>query len=390
MRRAALLLLLLLSGCALPVRDGGEEAGLSARIAPLLAFFQALDRGAGPVAVLQAGDSHTANDAFSGRMRELFQQRFGDAGRGMLPPGIPFKFYRPQQVSVTASGWTTLGSLRNATPGPFGLAGVRQTAAKRAEMTIAGDFEEVVIEALGQPGGGTIEAHGDQGAVRTLRTDGSGALFLAVPGRSVTLRALGDGPVTVLSWTAAKRRGGVTWSNLGTIGATIDTFARFDPGLVRSELERLRPALILVAFGTNEGFDDSIDPVAYRARYAARLRGLHQAAPYASIIVIGAPDGNRRGRASACPDTAWGVPPNLAPLREAQRQVAREGGYYFWDWSAAMGGACSMHAWTQTEPAMAAADHVHLLTPGYRATADKLFSELMRLYERHRRDLPGS
>jgi hypothetical protein len=33
---------------------------------------------------------------------------------------------------------------------------------------------------------------------------------------------------------------------------------------------------------------------------------------------------------------------------------------------------------------MAAADHVHLLTPGYRATADKLFDEIMQDYDRYR------
>ena len=40
---------------------------------------------------MQIGDSHTANDSFSGRLRELFQARFGDAGRGVLPPGVPYR-----------------------------------------------------------------------------------------------------------------------------------------------------------------------------------------------------------------------------------------------------------------------------------------------------------
>ena len=78
------------------------------------------------------------------------------------------------------------------------------------------------------------------------------------------------------------------------------------------------------------------------------------------------------------------MPPRLAEVREAQRQVAHAGGYYFWDWSEAMGGPCSMHAWTRADPPMASADHLHLLALGYRATADKLFAEIMRHYDRHR------
>ena len=122
--------------------------------APLLPLYEALDAlqtsGRTPVALLQIGDSHTANDAFSGRMRELFQTRFGDAGRGMLPPGIPFKYYRPAQVAVTASNWQTISSLTPAAPGPFGISGLRQAATGPAEMTLqatsASGLGKVVVE----------------------------------------------------------------------------------------------------------------------------------------------------------------------------------------------------------------------------------------------------
>ena len=390
-------ILMLHNGCAGPMSK--SPAPLSDPDAtPLRPLFQALDAlqagsTAGPVAILQIGDSHTANDAFSGRMRSLLQARFGDAGRGMLPPGIPFRFYHPAQVTVAASGWDAIGSLHLGNPPPFGLAGVRQTATGPAEMTLRADppntFDTVLIEALGQPGGGAI--HLSTGAATlTLPTNApaSTPLWLTVPTphAQLTLRSQGDGPVTLLSWTAQKARPGVTWSNLGTIGATIDTFARFDPTLVKAELDRLRPALIVIAFGTNEGFDDTSDPSAYATRYAACLRALHAAAPRAAFLVIGPPDGNRAATGTACPSqgVTWSVPPRLAELREAQRRVARAEGNYFWDWSAAMGGPCSMHAWTLTDPPMASADHLHLLTPGYRATADALFAEIMRHYDRHR------
>ena len=111
--------------------------------------------------------------------------------------------------------------------------------------------------------------------------------------------------------------------------------------------------------------------------------------PDAAILVIGPPDGSRhaaKAAEGACPGEGgrWTVPPRLAEVREAQRQVAHAAGYYFWDWSAAMGGACSMPRWARTDPPMGAADHVHLLTPGYRATADLLFAEIMRGYARYR------
>jgi lysophospholipase L1-like esterase len=385
-------------GCTAPVVKPADTApDQTVQLSGLFHALHALEAGSvpGQVPILQIGDSHTANDAFSGQMRRLMQARFGDAGRGMLPPGIPFRLYHPAQVTVTASGWTTIGSLQTSNPAPFGISGVRQVTTGRATMTLHADrpdgFDAVVVEALAQPGGGTIEVTAGTAAATTLRTVGSGPapLWLSVPARGadVTIRTRGDGPVTILSWTAQSRRRGVTWSNLGTIGATIDTFARFDAELVSAELRRLQPALILVAFGTNEGFKDSTDPHGYEARYAAQLRALHAEAPGAAILIVGPPDGTRRGAGERCAgeDAAtWSVPPRLPDLREAQRRVARAEGFYFWDWSAAMGGPCSIVAWARTDPPMAAADHVHLLTPGYRATADKLFDELMHQYDQYR------
>ena len=75
------LLLAVCGGCQdTAVAARGDDATL-ARFKPLVPFYQALaavEAGrASQAAVLQIGDSHTANDAFSGRLRELMQARFG-------------------------------------------------------------------------------------------------------------------------------------------------------------------------------------------------------------------------------------------------------------------------------------------------------------------------
>ena len=58
-------------------------------------------RGQAPVHILQIGDSHTAGDRITGRLRTALQGRFGDGGRGVLPPGIPYAGYSPMRVEVT-------------------------------------------------------------------------------------------------------------------------------------------------------------------------------------------------------------------------------------------------------------------------------------------------
>lgn len=402
-RLAAAIMITLCAGCTATDHPGATrtaEAGYTALL-PLFRALEAIDSGTSPapVAILQIGDSHTANDGFSGRMRGRFQDRFGNAGRGMLPPGIPFKYYHPAAVTVTATGWRTIGSLDRINAGPFGISGVRQSAAGKAEMTLIADdpdgLDSVTIEALGQNRGGTIDIIAQSGETATLRTasPAQGPLWLTLPARGgVTLRTRGDGPVDMLSWTATRNRPGVTWSNMGTISATIDLPGRWDPGIIRAELARLQPELILIAFGTNEGFNDATDPAAYEIRYAERVRAIQAAALGSAILTMGPPDGTRHAPADGAQtcvaptggEKAWIVPPRLPELRAAQRRIAQQQGWYFWDWSAAMGGACSIVQWAKTDPAKAAADHVHLLKPGYRATADVLFDDLMRGYTAYR------
>jgi lysophospholipase L1-like esterase len=350
------------------------------------------------VVILQIGDSHTANDSFSSRMREQFQSRFGDAGRGVLPPGVPYRWYRPSRVTVTSEGWSVVSSYRGDN-GPFGVTGLRQHADGPAEMTLTvdntGDLSGIEIEVLRQPGGGTLDVETDAGGRTAIATGASAqqAAWVPVPpaqgGHMLTLRARGDGPVDVLAWSVARGTHGVIYANLGTVGADIDMMDAWDQALVRQDLAHLAPSLIVLAFGTNDGFLDSTDPAAYTAAFADRLRALRAAVPGAALLVLGPPDAYRRRRKSstapiACDDPNWTEPPNLSPIREIERRVAAQQGAYFWDWQAAMGGPCTMLRWATTQPPMAAPDRVHLFAPGYQATADALFRVIMDGYARYR------
>ena len=335
------------------------------------------------MAVLQLGDSHTANDGFSGRMRELMQERFGDGGRGMLPPGIPYAYYRPAQVHVTADGFT-IGRAP-----PLGFAALSQRAAGPASLSIEAEppgLQQAEIEVLAQLGGGSLRLTPDDGPATTASTAGRGVLRIPVGSgagtRRVQVDAVGDGPVELLGEQVGRAGPGLTWSNLGTIGATVELAQRWDPAILRAEARALDPALIVLAFGTNEGFKDGTDLAAYPALFRAALHKLRQAAPRAAILVLGPPGGVRAtSGAGDCPDRAgWQVPPNLPRIRAIERRVAEAEGVAFWDWSEAMGGDCAIVAWAETDPPTAARDHVHLLKPGYRQTAEALFARLMQGY----------
>jgi lysophospholipase L1-like esterase len=396
-----------------PLAPRSGEAGAVERLyspAALHRFFAALSaldrhRTRAPVRIIQIGDSHTANDTLSGRMRELLQRRFGDAGRGWLPAGVPYKYYRPHLVTVAELGWRQLKA-GDAGAVPLGLdAAVAQSMPPAARMTLAasaGDaFDHVAVEFIARPDGAPLSIRADQRLIAQVRTSAPRDRVRRVhyrlphPVQELEVAALGSGSATLLGWAAERSRPGIIYENHGTIGATAALLAAMDPDTVAFELADRRPALLIVAFGTNEGFKDTLDLHHYAARFEADVAGLAARAPRASILIIGPPDGNRRGAGCAArPDKSpdecveagdrtncvWREPVHLAAVRHVQQRIAARRGWAFWDWSAAMGGACSMDRLSRRDPPLAFPDHVHLNKNGYVAIADMLYGDLMRAY----------
>lgn len=378
--------------------DAARALGKAAALVPL---YAALDARAGPVVVMQIGDSHSASDFLSGRMRDLFQQHFGAAGRGMLPPGIPYDYFRPDMVRVEASGdWRRASSFSKS--GPFGIGGViQQSGDPGAEMTLTetepSGFDRAFFEVLRQPDAGTLRLRIDGGETHDFATAAGDAephwVEFDTPGGShrMTLSPAGGGAVTVLGWGTERRTPGVVYENLGVVGATVSVVGHWDKAIVTEELRRRDPALIIVAYGTNEGVDPPPMLAAYAERFQHQVETLHRAVPGAAVLVVGPPDVDRKNQppAAGC-DGDLSPPPGIAIVRDAQRAVAEREGWYFWDWQAAMGGPCAADRWARETPPLEAPDHVHQKPDGYRKTADMLFGEIMEGYRRYHAARAGS
>jgi lysophospholipase L1-like esterase len=175
---------------------------------------------------------------------------------------------------------------------------------------------------------------------------------------------------------------GVVISNLGVVGATLRDLAARDEDVVELELAAWRPALIVLAFGTNEGFDDGLDARAYEALLRGQITRLRRLAPVASLMILGAPDALRNGVTNGCSaDGRRAPPPSLAVVRDVQRRVAADMGVAFWDWHGRMGGDCSADRLaTRGEPFMLR-DRVHFSSAGADWIGGALNADLMAAYD---------
>ena len=209
--------------------------------------------------------------------------------------------------------------------------------------------------------------------------------------RRLEIRTTLAKPVTILSVGAFNRQWGLTYSNIGFPGATVDILNKFPEATLQDALRRLEPRVVVLSFGTNEGFNDNLDLDHYRERYEAVIRTIQAGAPGARIVMIGPAFANRmptdcrkdpEGRGcktliadapktvarppADMPDCPWPTPPQLDRVREVQRDIAARHGLAFWDWSTIMPRHCGAEAWATSVPRLMTPDHVHFTVDGYR------------------------
>lgn len=371
-------------------------------LAPYFARLAAAGDGRGmpPVHIVQIGDSHTAGDALTGAWRDLLQARWGSGGRGVLPPGRPYDGYLTRGVTAAMSpGWSiaaTFGKASSEPRPPLGLASYSLTSLRSgATMTLTADpamlFDRVTLCAMAGPAAGTLAVQIGTGNEQRLDFAADTVVPRCQTIRTATLQftlsvtAL-DRPVTITSWATFQDDGGVALSNLGVVGAQLVHFGRTDDALLAEELKAYTPDLIVLAFGTNEGFAPRFDGDAYEATLRAQIARLRTLSGAVPILLLGAPDAlsrnpalrtNAPGMAIGCAGSLF-APPALDRVRAVQRKVAGDLGIAFWDWQARMGGPCTAARWVAAVPPLMRPDHVHFRTSGGATLARLLQDDLDR------------
>ena len=366
--------------------------------------------------IVHFGDDHIAYDRFAGALREHLTGRFGSAGRGTMMPGL----YPIRGMKAGRAGSWALASAAAGARGPFGITGVRMTATSpEAWMRFTsaqGAFDWVEVSLATGPGFGTaivsVDGNPKQVPTHALSANQT-SIRIAAKAHEVLIKPRGDGPVSVLSVSTGTNSPGILYSNLGLPGATAATPASWTPDFAAEDLRKLNPDLIVLEYGTREGFNDKLDMAQYETQFRLVIDQLKAWAPQASILIVGPPDAARLPafassagaqvcRALNAQEAAiyprmldgaderlgrWHSPPKLDAVRSVLRRAAAASGAYYWDWAKYMGGPCSIHAWATFAQPLAAPDHITLSEAGDDRSARALFAELAGGYDAYQRAL---
>jgi lysophospholipase L1-like esterase len=321
------------------------------------------------VHIVQFGDSHTASDDWVNAMRTAAQAHYGDGGPGFIQAGHPYKGYRRfDAAGANSAGWKTQGTMAIRGDAYQGLSGISlstQSAGQTISLTASGELLDIFY--LKQPGGGQLQLTADGEPAGTFSTDGEtgpGHFEATLPPGShqLVLRTLNFAPVRLFGWSLDNRQG-VTFETLGINGSQAHVILGWDDQLWADELTRRAPALVIVAYGTNEANSHLWTPEQYRADLIALIDRMKRAAPAASILMIGPPDCGR-------------LKPllHLTEVIDMQREVAAQVGAAFWDWRRHMGGPGMVKRWVTA--GLAQTDYIHLTSEGYRMLGQYIFAQL--------------
>jgi lysophospholipase L1-like esterase len=394
----------------LPLRSSTSGPGNSAPKA----------QGQRGLVILQIGDSHTAADYFTGELRQKLQARYGNGGVGYLDAGKPHIGVRSGAMKITASpGWTYHSIQRSDNIAEFWLSGFNAVASASGEaLTFASDtpvpFDSIEIEALRQPGGGSIDISLDGAVKSSADLNGNGVepvvLRLRPDGapsdrvRQIEIRTRGTGVVSIASIGVYQKTSGVSYNNIGYPGATIDLVNKFDEKLMADGLRRLDPQIVVLVFGTNEASKPNLDAARYERNYEKAIARIRTALPNAQIVLVGPPDGAERpphclgkGPADAAchpappsdgalwtepADCEWHTIAHLDLVRDIERKIAERHGFAYWNWATINPNQCAAHQLVAASPPLMTPDHVHFTPAGYVKGADLFLNALIPVIDK--------
>lgn len=342
-----------------------------ARLSPVANKLLSMDQSSH---IIQLGDSHTAADFFTGSLRTALQQRYGNAGPGWLPPA----WIRGQRSATLRPGdaakhdWQ-LSNSRVQQHSNFPLGGVLVQPLQQGSRLQLTPYTPVdsrfnVRALYHSPAQVAVRLNGE-----TVSLAASSGWQWSAPHSvhlPLKLEVLDHSYPYLGGWLLDNGQAGVLFSSLGLNGATINMLDKWGPDWP-STLQSLQPDLLILAYGTNEAFNDNLDSDAYYAHLTRHIQQLRRQQPQAALLIIGAPDAIKDVSAPNCQARR---PTQLGNVQAIQRQVAREQQTLFWDWQAMMGGICSFSTWQARE--LAQKDGVHFTSAGYKTSANALYQDL--------------
>lgn len=344
------------------------------------------------VTIVHIGDSHIQADFLTGRMRQNLQLEFGNAGRGTVFPYRIAKTNGPSDYRSWTNGeWDARRGIIPDTSLPMGLSGftIRMNdTTTMLRLLMKGmpelDYSFNKITLFHEKGMGAYRisvcdtfncqlasidprAGSDFYSVATLTQPTDGVLFQFDALDSLSKSAL------IYGMVLENGKPGLLYNMIGINGAEYRHYNKAEKFM--DQLKVLKPDLIIVSMGTNEGYAPAFRKAELEANMELLLGNMKKEIPDAQLLVTTPGDSFKRTRKGRVRN------PNMLEARNTVIRECKKNNIAYWDLFAVMGGYGSMAKWYVS--GLAAKDRLHFSKKGYDIQGRLLHSALMKDYEQY-------
>ncbi len=383
------------------VDAGGDPLALSR----FFALLDSLRSGRDTVlTIVHLGDSHIQAGKYSGELMHLFQETFGNAGRGWISPLKLSRTNEPDDYFITSAlrEWTAGRCIQRDKKTSIGIGGI-------GVRSLSSSINLNVIIAPKNGAGYAFNQaifYRKPMSMPMLPTDGS---------KAVTTTSLADTAVagvvadtfrmsclvdTLLLHSTRRKQGtdqllpassfnntyygfsltngqrGVLYHSIGVNGAMYVHYT--DPDYVR-QLALLHPHLLILSMGTNETFGRNFSSDSFRLQVKHFLSLVKEQMPDVEIVLTTPPECYKKKYKNK--KRIYVRNEQTKAAAAVLKQVAREEHIVCWDLFAATGGVNSSRKWQSQQ--LMARDRIHFVGRGYEEQGRLLYRALMNSYNTH-------
>ena len=339
------------------------------------------------------GDSMNDGDLIVQDIRELFQEKFGGNGVGMVSITSMSSQARGSVVHRVSSNWKTQSFVSTKKPSvPFGVDGqvfLNNTNSESWVSYIAGNKSyskslpnPTLFYGLSSNYNGTVKVQIDKTINKEFYLNGKNLLntrnFEVGSAQSikVVFDSINSLPIYGFDFSG---HSGVYIDNFSLRGNSGLPLSSFDTSLIKSFNNILQYDLIVLQYGTNVLNYGSLDYSWYEKAMTNVINRLRTCFPNTDIMIISVGDKSSKKNMEMESDAA------VIPLVNAQKRFARNNGVAFLDLYNIMGGKNSMIEWVNKGKANK--DYTHFNIKGSKDIGVLIYDEMIKAYDKYKTQL---
>ncbi|MBO9154474.1 GDSL-type esterase/lipase family protein [Chitinophaga sp. GCM10012297] len=334
------------------------------------------------ISILHVGDSHVQAGFFPDAVKNRLQEKFGDAGPGWVfpynlagtngPNGYRWssnvRWNEERMVQRNISQWTGPGGISIGRPeGPAQLNFTGQPVKKMTYW-----FEGKAM--LPEDKSSSVFEDELEKDLRVAELNGDSARNVAKANFSFIGRFYGA--------VAENGEPGILYHAIGINGAQFSHYNQFGGRTAVSQMELLKPALVIVSLGTNEAFG-GVAAAQLRLEIEKMTGEMKKINPEVRFLFTTPPSGmmkkrqvpyKKKGKKRTYYRVSYTKVPQATTLRDAMITLCNENGWAYWDLFGAMkADARFARAWS--------GDRVHFNAYGYGLQGQLLAEAVLASYE---------